>query len=243
MRVKIGKYKSWWGPYQLAEILCFWAKKEKDEFGIPHKPDWVHRFGEWLAYGSVRPEPKPGEIYSLFDDDRKPTLLYRFLMWIDSKKSRTVDVRIDPWDIWSIDVTLGYIIRPMLRQLKETKHGAPMVDMEDVPDYLRASKEEQAEYNTNGNPDENFFARWDWVLDEMIFAFDSLDGGPNQDWEHQFTTGKIEFLSKKLDNKHSELIRGPNDTSETDWDARRAYAERIANGFRLFGKYFQALWS
>jgi hypothetical protein len=242
MKVKIGPYKDWLGPYQLAELICFWAKKEKDEFGIPRKPDWVHNFGEWLAYGSVRPEPEPGEIYSLFDDDRKPTLLYRFLTWIYSKKSRTVNVHIDPWDTWSMDSTLGYIIRPMLRQLKETKHGAPMVDLEDVPEELRPSKEEQAAYDKDGTTDENFFKRWDWVIDEMIFAFDSLDGGPDQDWEDQFRTGKIEFLSKKLESGCSELIRGPNDTSNTDWDGRKAYAERIENGFRLFGKYFQAMW-
>lgn len=242
MKVKIGKYKSWFGPYQLAEILCFWAKREKDEFGIPRKAEWVHNFGEWLAYGSVRPEPEPGEIYSLFNDDRKPTLLYRFLTWIHSKQSRTIVVRIDPWDTWSMDSTLGYIIRPMLKQVKETKHGAPMVDMEDVPEHLRANEEELAEYNTKGKTDDNFFKRWDWVLDEMIFAFDSLDGGPNQDWEDQFRSGKIEFLSKKLDNGSSELIRGPNDTSKTDWEGRKAYAKRIENGFRLFGKYYQSLW-
>lgn len=243
MRVKIGPYKNWIGPYQLAEMICFWAKKEKDEYGIPRKPDWVHDFGEWLAYGSVKPEPAEGETYSLFDDDRKPTWLNRFLTWIDSKKSRTVDVRIDPWDTWSMDCTLGYIVRPMLRQLKETKHGAPMVDLEDVPEELRPSEEEQAAYDRDGTTDENFFARWDWVLDEMIFAFDSLNGGPNEDWEHQFTTGDYDFRWKKIDEKGtSEMIHGPNHTAETDWDARKAYAERIANGFRLFGKYFQALW-
>ena len=28
----------------------------------------------------------------------------------------------------------------------------------------------------------------------------------------------------------------------TDWEGYKAYAERIANGFRLFGKYYQNLW-
>lgn len=245
MRVKIGKYKSWLGPFQLAELLCFWAKKEKDEYGIPRKPDWVHHFGEWLAYGSIRPEPKPGEIYSLFDDDRKPTLLYRFLSWIDEKKSRTVSVRIDPWDTWSMDSTLGYIIRPMLRQLKENKNGSPFVDDEDVPEHLRSTsaRELTQEEKNTGHVDDNHHLRWEWVIDEMIFAFDSIDGGPNEDWEDQFRSGKIEFLSKKLENGCIELIRGPNDTSEINWDARKAYAERIANGFRLFGKYYQSLWT
>jgi hypothetical protein len=56
MKVKIGPYTNWFGPYQLAELLCFWAKEEKNEFGIPRKPDWVHNFGEWLAHGDIEPE-------------------------------------------------------------------------------------------------------------------------------------------------------------------------------------------
>lgn len=252
MRVKLGPYKSWWGPYQLAEILCFWAKNEKDEFGFPHKPDWVHRFGEWLAYGSVRPKPAKGETHSLFDNDRKPTLLYRFLIWIDSKRSRTIDVRIDPWDTWNMDSTLGYIIRPMLHQLKKTKHGSPMVDLEDVPEELRPSDEEQAAYNRDGTTDENFFKRWDWVLDEMIFAFESLPGGANENWEDQFHSGKIDFefvpVDDKLDTVDQKdasmyrLEKTKQDTSVFDRDGYLQYQNRISKGFLLFGKYYSALW-
>jgi len=61
MKVYIGPYKNWFGPYQLAETLCFWAKKEKDEYGFERTPDWVHNFGEWLAHGSVEPDPTPGQ--------------------------------------------------------------------------------------------------------------------------------------------------------------------------------------
>jgi len=49
MKVVIGKYHTWIGPYQIAEALCFWAKPVKDEIGMPRKPDWVHLFGNWLA--------------------------------------------------------------------------------------------------------------------------------------------------------------------------------------------------
>jgi hypothetical protein len=58
MRVKIGKYENWFGPYQLAETLCFWAKPVVDEYGMKSKPDYVHNFGEWLAHGSVEPDAK-----------------------------------------------------------------------------------------------------------------------------------------------------------------------------------------
>ena len=237
MKVKIGPYTNWVGPYQLAELLCFWAKEEKDEFGIPKKPDWVHNFGEWLAYGSILPEPKVGEIH-VWNDDRPYTWLYRFLSWIDSKKKRTIKVHIDRWDTWSMDNTLAYIVLPMLKQLKETKHGGPYVDPKDVPKELHPKKQTKKQKD-NGETDSTHFERWDWVLDEMIFAFDSK---VNDGWEDQFETGVSDLQWKQLEGGMSQMVHGPNHTKVYDWEGRKAYEERISNGFRLFGKYYQNLW-
>lgn len=243
MRIHIGPYTNWLGPHQLAEKIMFWVPKEKDEHGFPHTAERVRRFGEWLAHGSVRPERELGEETDVFRENRKITLLYRFLIWLESKKKRKISVRIDRYDTWGMDDTLGYIIRPMLHQLRATKHGAPQVDIEDVPEHLRPSEKAIEQYNIDGTTDDLFFKRWDWVLDEMIFAFESLDGGANEDWEEQFTTGNYDFRLKKIaEDGTSQLVHGPNHTAETDWGARRAYAERIQNGFRLFGKYYQSLW-
>ena len=239
MKVKISRYPSWFGPYQLAEKLMFWVPEEKDEYGFPHTADRVHKFGEWLAYGKVRPEPKAGEVYDLFSDDRKPTLLHRFLSWVHSKQEQRIEVRIDRWDTWSMDHTLAHIVLPMLKQLKATKHGAPQVDYDDVPKELRPTKKEINAYNKDGTTDDKFFERWDWVIDEMIFAFESkLDDS----WEEQFETGTSDLQLKKLENGNSQMVEGPNHTKVYDWEGRKKYQERISNGFRLFGKYFESLW-
>ena len=238
MKVKIGPYKNWFGPYQLAELICFWAKPVEDEYGMKSKPDWVHNFGEWLAHGSVEPDPEVGDIRS-WDRVRHETLLSKFLTWIHSKKKRKIQVHIDRWDTWSMDDTLAHIILPMLKQLKETKHGAPQVDIDDVPKHLKPTKKALAAYNKDGTTDEQFFERWDWVLDEMIFAFDSK---VNDNWEDQFETGESDIQWKTLEGGMSEMIRGPNDTKVYDWEGRKEYANRIQNGFRLFGKYYQNLW-
>jgi hypothetical protein len=238
MKVKIGKYTSWWGPYQLAETLCFWAKPVEDEYGMKSKPDYVHNFGEWLAHGSVEPEAEVGEIRS-WDRERHETVLSKFLTWIHSKKKRTIKVHIDRWDTWGMDHTLAYIVLPMLKQLKATKHGAPQVDIDDVPKHLKPTKKALAAYNKDGTTDEQFFERWDWVMSEMIFAFDSK---VNDGWEDQFETGTSDIQWKTLEGGMSEMVRGPNDTKEYDWEGRKKYEERIANGFRLFGKYYQNLW-
>jgi len=233
MKVKIGKYTNWFGPYQLAELLCFWVKDVKDEYGMKSKPDWVHNFGEWLAYGSVEPDPEVGDISS-WDRERHDTLLSRFLTWIHSKRKRTIKVHIDRWDIWGMDHTLGYIVLPMLKQLKETKHGAPFVDNNDVPKELRSDSIE-------GDIGVTHHLKWDWVIDEMIFAFETK-GGSSEDWEDQFRTGKYDIQWKKLEGGHSEMIIGPNDTSKYDMKGAKAYQKRVTNGFRLFGKYFENLW-
>jgi len=241
MKVIIRKPSSWFGPYQLAEKLLWWMPKKTDEHGFMRTSDRVHDFGEWLAYGSIKPEPQVGEIYSLFDEDRKPTLLYRFLTWLDGFKKQKISVRIDPWDTWSMDTTLGYIIRPMLRQLKETKHGAPFVDIEDVPPELHPEPITEEQKNC-GDVDSTHFARWDWVLGEMIHAFECSPGGALENWEDQFVTGTTKFLSKKLENGRSEIISNPQQKSNIDWEGRIAYNNRIANGYKLFGKYYVGLW-
>lgn len=122
------------------------------------------------------------------------------------RKNRAVKVEIEPHDTWNMDVTLAYIIHPMLVQLKETKHGAPMVDEGDVPLGMGMSEEAKARYEEIGEADGKFFDRWDWVLGEMIWAFE------------QYLTD--------LDK----------------WGMEDEYYSRMSNGFRLFGKYYEALW-
>lgn len=225
MKVYIGPYKNWFGPYQLAEALCFWAGKGK--YGQTKK--WVHDFGEFLAHGKVYKEKRS----SLTKDENK-TLLYKFLSWIDSKRKRTIKVRIDPYDVWSMDTTLAYIILPMLKQLKTIKHGAPHVDNDDVPEELRGS----------GDPmdaDENYFKRWDWVMDEMIFAFENqLD----ENWEDEFHTGEADYIFVPCEDnpEFTRMEEGPNHTYKCDYDGMKKIEDRRQNGFRLFGKYYQGLW-
>jgi hypothetical protein len=136
-----------------------------------------------------------------------------------------VSVHIDDFDTWSMDHTLSYIIDPMLKQLKLTKHGAPIVDNKDVPKELRSEPVKHDICPTH-------FDKWDWVLDEMIFAFESK----HNDWEEQFHSGEIDRVFKTLPNGMTECAEGPNHTFKIDMKGSKA------NGFRLFGKYYENLW-
>jgi hypothetical protein len=237
MKIKIGPYRSWFGPYQLAEALCFWVRAVPDKDGIKSKPYWVHSFGDLLAHGQFIPEPKIGEVSSWASEELPQTWLYKFLSWIDSKKTRKVKIHLDRYDTWSMEHTLALIIVPMLKQLQATKHGAPFVDNEDVPEHLRstAAPAKENEWDT----DDNHFKRWDWVLDEMIHAFEcELD----EDWENQFYSGEHDIQWLKLENGNSEMKRGPNDTWSVDREAMIKAMDRRNNGRRLFAKYYHNLW-
>ena len=226
----MGPYKNWIGPYQIAEKLCFWVKKEKDEYGIPRHPEWVHKFGTWLGGG-----------------EDKDSWLTNLCLWIESKRSRTIKVKIDRYDTWGMDNTLAHIILPMLKQLQATKHGAPFVDDEDVPEELRSTNAEPKE--NEWDTDSNHFLRWDWIMNEMIFAFEcELD----ESWQDEFRSGEHDTIWIPVDKDGNEVPKedaklfqmsdGPNDTYKCDYEGMKVVQNRIDNGFRLFGRYYQGLW-
>ena len=96
----------------------------------------------------------------------------------------SVEVQIDKQDTWGMDYTLAHVILPMLIQLKETKHGSPCTDDEDVPEELRSTSAEPKE--NKWDIDSNFHARWNWIMDEMIWAFTEKcedDWLIRDDWE------------------------------------------------------------
>jgi hypothetical protein len=140
-----------------------------------------------------------------------------------------VYVKIDAYDTWSMDHTLAYIALPMLKQLQLTKQGAPLVDDADVPDALKSTsaKPKLNEWDT----DDNHFARWDWAINEMIWAFEQKisDEGESQFFTHAAAMPGEDFMDT--------LGR-----MKVDEDALKAWHARKANGFRLFGKYYEALW-
>jgi hypothetical protein len=76
--------------------------------------------------------------------------------------------------------------------------------------------------------------RWHYVIDEMIWAFEQK----TLDWEDQYTT--------KEDNKVSDYdaMKGvdPEYTYTFDHEGMKTHHERMMNGFRLFGKYYESLW-
>jgi hypothetical protein len=113
-----------------------------------------------------------------------------------ANKERKIRVHIDGYDVWSMDYTLALIIAPMLRKLKEDKQGAPFVDDEDVPEELKSTNcpPKENEWDT----DDNFFKRWDYILDEMIFSFESYDKSPLDD--EKYDRDSMKKLEDRIKN-------------------------------------------
>jgi hypothetical protein len=205
MKIKIGPYKSWIGPYQIADLLQYLGFSKNSCF----------KLGEKLS----------------------KTYLNNICEFIDSKRKRKVNIKIDKYDIWNADYTLALIILPVLIKIKETKQGIPFVSNEDVPEELHSNDED---YFSNDSNFDLVVSKWDYVLDEMIFAFQSK----HEDWESKFITGEVDIQWEKTDNEHFvQMVKGPKDTFKIDFEGREKYRKRISNGFKLFGKYYESLWT
>jgi hypothetical protein len=225
----------WYSPYTMIDHVFFWtdwskcARKKgiptlEDEANYIERPDWVDGVTDYL-------NPISSAIQWVLDRVH-PQINY---------------VKIDRWDTWSMDHTLGAIALPMLRQLQATKHGSPFVDDADVPDELKSTSAPAKE--NEWDTDDNHHKRWDWVLAEMIFAFEhKLDDS----WEAAFREGEHDIVWVPVDKDGNEVAKGehkyyqmkdgPNHTYKCDYEGMKKVEERIQNGFRLFGKYYQNLW-
>jgi hypothetical protein len=164
MKIEIGPYVNWIGPYQIAEKILFWIPKYDDNHLEYSKgyDKYVYPLGEFLS------------------GKEKHSLLTKLCNWIHSKQERKVKIHIDPYDTWNMDHTLALIILPMLKQLQEKRHGSPMVNSEDVPENLQASTHQHYDdqkcfdWYIDAPVDDLVHVRWEWVMNEMIWTFEQL---------------------------------------------------------------------
>ena len=213
MKVEMGPYKNFIGPYQIAEKILFW----KDKYNSDEDRDIIFKFGEML--------------------DRIPGLT-KFCRWIDLFRKRKIKVRIDHYDTWGMDRTLALIILPMLKKL--CKHGAPLIDDEDVPEELRSTSAPPKE--NEWDTDDNHFKRWEWVLEQMIWSFEQCVDetvGRNYYYDH-YEEGE-ETQSSFISNLDMpEAYR--RERGKFNKDKYKEYNDKVQVGLVLFGKYFRSLW-
>lgn len=116
-------------------------------------------------------------------------------------------------DLWGFDGYIAQINSKALVRLKEIQHI--------LPTWEEGETEEVAQ------------KRWHGIMDDMIFAFDSINK------EHE---GTLEFwyegcekYRKIYSEKHSDLFRN------TTWQTKEEH-ERMKKGMQLFIEHYFSLW-
>jgi hypothetical protein len=167
--------------------------------------------------------------------------------WSHERK-RKVKVRVDYYDVWSADHTLAMIIAPTLKKLKEVQHGYPHVDNDDVPEELRFTLTDKEKLEWDGTVDSKHEARWNWVLDEMIWAFEQHADPYDNDAQFHHNSDQLEMVFTPIEGKKASELSFNHQKDPTkpkywvDKEGKKAHHERMNNGVRLFAKYYQALW-
>ena len=226
MKIYKSNYRNHWvSPYVILEKIFFWREIDYDEPIIKKLSDFLNPFSvAWMKF-------------------------------LDFVHPRINYVKIDHYDTWSMDSTLADIILPMLKQMKATKHGSPTVDDDDMPEELRVvahkdwSQQLAFEFDDHEQYEKDSWdlqhRRWEWVLDEMIFAFEHY---VDDTWEEAFRSGEHDMIHVPCEwyedgkPKLYSIEKGPNDTYVCDYEGMNKVYKRMENGFRLFGKYYRGLW-
>jgi len=215
LKIYIGPYSHWFRPYSWVKKLLRWW------YGLNEKRVNLDEYDRVNAIAR-----------------RRFKWLRAIEEWVDARYKRKIRIRVDYYDTWGMDATLGLIILPMLKQLQATKQGSPGVDDEDVPDELKSTSAEpltDAQVNM-GYTDNNWHKRWDWVLGEMIWAFEQINDG---DADSQFHSDLNPDEPRHApDISFTEAMR----RGKFDKDGYTAWQNRKTRGLTLFGKYFEGLW-
>ena len=220
----------------------------------PYKSDlipvrsWERQYEYWRRPGTFY---LPEEEYTWYDKlvfgflDKLNTLIRPLNRWANKGK-RKIKVHIDSYDVWGADHTLALIIHPVLVELQKQKHGSPNVDDSDVPENLKSTSAPPKEHEWD--TDDNHHARWDWVLDEMIWAFEQHTYDDCNDDQFHHNSDQLDMTFESIDSSSYSRLKmnyqkDPNKPAYwIDEEGKKAHYERIANGRRLFAKYYQGLW-
>jgi len=182
MKVHIGPYRQWIGPYQIANKIFFWLDNRYIPDDDPRWERWDYKlhdkFGDWLA----------------------DTWVSDFCNWLDKFKKRKIKIKLDPYDTWSMDHTLSLIVHPMLVQLKATNHGYFSVDEDDTPHIESGVKDD---YGSDSKAEE----RYNWVMDELIWTFEQLAHNEDYDLFYSEEKGWDFEESRKYNDRISNGLR------------------------------------
>lgn len=222
MKINIGPYRDYIGPYQIVDKLFFWQYRYSNDAPLDR---WDYKLSDAIG--------------NFLSGENHDSWLSKLCQWIHKKRERTVKIHIHKYDTWNMDSTLALIIVPMLKQLKATTHGSPMLHYHEqtsngssqfcFPFYAEGDKEAW----NQGHKE------WENILDKMIWSFEQV----NTDWEEQFQSGVMDYHFEKVEGTdYREMKQGPLHTYKYDHEGAAQHMDRMQEGFDLFAKYYRNLW-
>lgn len=211
MKVKLGNYPSRW--------VC---KLHKNYMNKAYGDMWEFDHIKWT---------KLDIFIEKLDDITQWVYNHTINLFLDRKKRKVV-VKIHPYDAWNGFHTMSLIILPILKEVRAQKQGSPWVDDTDVPDNLGIRSTDITREENDWGWGNNVFKRWDFVLNEIIWAFEQIVDETSDD--KFFNHHETEYDINNINNWKG---CGFDKEGYDKWQARKQ------NGLRLFGKYLESIWT
>jgi len=158
MKVFIGKYSKWWGPYQIANLL--------QKVGVSE--DRCDKLGDWLA------DTQLSTFCEWTDSKRNHTIKVR----IDD---------YDTWSMDSTLAYIILPMLKQLKETMNGAPNVDDEDVpKELRSTSSFFGDNENEYHFDlydeWDIDDNWHDRWGWVMGEMIWAFSQVNG----DWEGKY---------------------------------------------------------
>jgi hypothetical protein len=144
LKVYIGPYKKWWGPYQIADLLRY----------VGFSKSRTQRIGEWLADTPLL------DLCEWIHARRKRTV-------------KVVVHDYDVWGMDNTIALIALPLLKRLKEKKKGSPQVDDEDAPEHL-RSTAAKPLTEEEAKNGYSDNNFHLRWEWVIDEIIWGFENM---------------------------------------------------------------------
>jgi len=218
MKAYIGPYLTWWGPYQIADLL--------QKVGVSE--DRCHDIGKRLS------ETWVGDLCQWIHDKRTRNVSIKLDPW-------------DSWSADSTIATIAAPLLKQLQKNKHGIPGSlyegDEFDAAKIKRYNEILGNEDYSDEGKEQRDKDYAeaeAIWNEIMNEMIFA---LEACYKEDHEPNFWIEKPsppEFVVHPGMPGYTEIVN--RRAGKMDLEAYKAYHQRVQNGLVLFGRYFKHLW-
>ena len=227
MKVYIGPFDHWFRPaYWLRSLIL-------NLYGFNNKHWYIVKLTKYQA----------ADEYDKLESWISDLWVYRCLQAVErwfNRGHRKIRIHVDGYDVWNLCDTVAILTLPLMYEFKRQGiHGAPHVYDEDVPEYLRSSAApplSEVEKQTGG-VDKLWHQRWNWVVDEIIWALEQT-ADPESDSQFHTDANPDKPRDEPGISLQKAMKRG-----KYDFEGHKAFCERKRNGLILFGKYLEALWN